>query len=204
VTAPKIIWDFRGNSTVYLRPINPYQITVGNQDIYWAAAENTVERIYAIRGQTLYSPYLTNSSSYTHAALITYGDLLLVADSQPKIYIHNAGSTRAIVEVQTATTVFGQPFLLGYVKVTLKTAMSSGQSVTIALFDSGGNSSIMNTSTKSYTNDGALRSMIFNPSPAAGSVLQFEDIFLYASTAGGAVIERITVYGTPSTDNTQS
>lgn len=197
ITAPKMVWDFRGNSTITKRPTNPYQITVGSNDIFWADGGTIGQNIYALRGTTFFAPYQTHSSTYAHTAIMKSGENLFAAVDAPKIYIHNTGTTRGSLSAWTANEALPQPYSYVYTKVTLKTPLSSGQSVVVTILNSNGDL-IANSVTRSYSTDGAKKFLTFGPNPTSASVPQFEDVSILISSSGA--VERVTVYGTPSDD----
>lgn len=201
-TPPKLIWRFTGNSTVAKRPPHPYAITGSDDTIFWGDGGTNGQYVYAIRGTTVFSPYLTQGSTYKHTALKYTSGSLFAGTDQPKAYIHNVGTTRGNASVQFAITQYEQPYQLAFVKVSLRNPLSSGQSVVVSIFDGNG-SNIMNTSTKQFSVDGALKSLKFDPVAASTPNAQFESMYITVSSVLGASIARITVYGFPIEDNLQ-
>jgi hypothetical protein len=198
--------DFRGNSTLSnQRPLSPYQITTASQDIYWVNGAGMGNKVFALRpsssGTIFYSPYLTAASSYTNSAISKIGDSVIVSVSAPKIYMHNVGAA-STASVQTAIETLPQPYTYGFTKVALKSPLSSGQEVILSVFNANGTG--IASSSKTYAINGAVKYLTFEPSPFSGSVLNFEDIYIQLTSVAGAVIERVTVYGTPLDDLTQS
>jgi hypothetical protein len=78
--------------------------------------------------------------------------------------------------------------------------MSSGQSVILNVADSNG-SVVSDTTTKSYSTNGAKKQLIFGPTPASSSVNNIEDLYIQITAVAGVAIERIAVYGTPSDEH---
>lgn len=201
VTSPKMIWDFRGNSTITNRPISPYQIVGGSDRIYWGDGNtSTGSDIFAIKDTTLYSPYITHSTTAGHAALELVGTSLFAATSTPKLYVHNVGSTAGNLTAQTATIRLDQPHTLDYVKVVLKSPMSSGQAVAVNMWDSNA-SVIMDTNTRSFSTNGAKKTLIFKATPSSNSKKRFNDFYLQVNPQSGVAIERVSVYATPMDDH---
>ncbi len=208
VTQPKQIWDFNENvsapglTPIMKRPLNPYQISVGPNDIFWADGAATGQLIYALRGPVFFSPYQTHQSVYAHTAISAISDMVVAAVDAPKLYINNVGTTMGNATVETTVEALPQPYTYGYIKVVLQSPLSAGQSVTLNAYNSNG-TVILNTSTKSFSADGAKKSLIFTAKPVTGGVVQFDDIYVLVNPVG-AIIERMTVYGTPLDDLTQS
>ena len=200
---PKQIWSFLGNSTVTKRPQNPYCITLGNGIIYWGDGATNGQQVYALRGTTVYSPYQTHEGVTYHTALQFSSNALLAGTTLPKMSINNIGSTRANLTASTTIFQLSEPHKLDYIKVTLKAPMSSGMAVDVGMYDSNGSIIKGITDTKSFTTFGAKKTLIFSPTGEAGSVQFFEDFYLIINPQGGAVIERVAVYATPSADNSQ-
>ena len=199
VTSPKMIWDFRGNSSITKRPASPYQITQGSNEIYWADGATNGNNIYAIRGTTIYSPFITHSSTYAHSAISAIGSSLVAAHSQPGIVLHNVGSTAGNLTALTAKTNLPQTYTYGYTKVVLKSPLSTGQEINLILYN-GNSSLISNTTSKTYAVDGAKRVLTFRPTPTSASVKSFDDIYVSINSVAGAAIEKVCVYGMPTDD----
>lgn len=201
-TPPRLIWRFSGNSTITKRPMTPYQITNDGETVYWGDGETNGQNVYANTGSTFYTPYITHGSSAKHTALNYSAGVLFAATDSPKFYIHNVGTTRGNATAQTANIVLNNPFSLSFIKIVLKERLSSGQSVAVSLFDSEG-TVISDTDTKSHSTIGAKKSLKFERTAVSGSIQHFEDFYLQINPQGGAAIERITVYGVPSSDDSQ-
>lgn len=200
--APQLIWSFLGNSTVTKRPISPYAITVGNGIIYWGDGGTNGQQVYALRGNVVYSPYQTHQGTTYHTALQFSANALLAGTTLPKMSINNIGSTRSNVTVLTTIFQLSQPHKLDFIKVTLKAPMSSGMEVDLSMFDSNG-SLLKDSDSKTFAVVGAKKTLIFKPVGSSNTIKEFEDFYLTINPIGGAVIERVAVYATPSDDNSQ-
>lgn len=201
-TPPRKIWSFTGNSTITKRPMTPYQITNDGETVYWGDGETNGQYVYANRGNAFYIPYITHGSSAKHTALNFSSGVLFAGIDTPKVYVLNTGTTRGNATAQTANIVLSGLYKLSYIKVTLKEKMSSGQAVSVNLFNSD-DDTIMDTNTKSFTTLGAKKTLKFDPKPGAIPISQFEDFYLQINPQGGATVQRVVVYGIPCGDDGQ-
>lgn len=201
VTPPRMMFSFRDNTTIVNRPSSPYQITKDSQGIYWADGSAIGSKIYGIRAGVIYQPYVTHNSTPAHTSILSVDNKIFAATDAPKFYVHNTGSTRSTSTLLTVNEVLPQPHTYTFTKVVLRTAMTSGQSIDVSLFDSNG-TPISVTVTRSYSTDGAKKVLTFRPNLLSSSPATFEDISLYISSVG-CVVERATVYGMAIEDSIQ-
>ena len=208
-TKPKMIFSFLGNSTITKRPANPYQIASSPTSVYWADSGSTGQNIYAYGSlpgsseRIFYSPYMTHGSTYAHTALSYSAGVLFAAVDSPKFYALNTGTTRGILTISNTPMQLPQPYRYGFAKVVLRSKMSSGQSVTYGAFAADG-TVISDNVTRSYSAAKPRKTLIFPIKPTTGSVSEIDDIYFNLSTDGGAIVERIAVYGEALEDARQT
>jgi hypothetical protein len=203
-TPPKLVLPLSSA----LLPTNSYKVTAKGNTIYWI--RNSGGRVYAYGSQIgkpiWYNPYLTTGSDNLGNALAASGSYLVASvdagTNTPKVYLHNSGSTRDNVTVQTATLPLTQPFKFEYAKVTLKAPLSSGQTVYFSLYNGNG-AVISDTNSQSFATNGAKQALIFTAKAGTNNKKQFEDAYVTITSSGGAVVQRVAIYGTPIGDDSQ-
>lgn len=205
-TPPKLIFPLTSSKL----PTHATQVTTQNNILYWAGtAQGAGVFAYGskIGNSILFNPFRNGGSDNLHTALVASGTYFVTASdagtNTPKVYLHNSGSTRSGATLLTATKTLDQTYSISYVKVTLKAPLGSGDSIVLALYNGNGQV-IMDSTTKSYAQDGAKQTLVFQPKSASGSFSKFEDIFLSITVVDDATVQRVSVYGVPlSDDNTQ-
>lgn len=209
VTPPKLIGSFLGNSTLAgKRPLNPYQITASPTAVLWGDGAANGQNVWAygkLPGSSkkqFYCPYVTHASTYAHTALSYSAGAVFAAVDTPKLFLHNVGSTRGTATIQTAPIQMPQPFRYGYAKVTLRDKLTSGQAVSFNAATAGG-IVVSDTETKSYSAANPRKNLKFDMTAASGSTAVFEDLAIYLTAQAGALVERVSVYGTPLDDANQ-
>ncbi len=203
-TAPRLIFPLVATEL----PTNPYFVTVQNNIMYWASASSGA-KIYAygakIGTPILFAPFQTTGSDNLHTTLISSGTSfyagLTAGTNTTKIYIHNTGSTRTNASVTTVPLQLAQPWKFSYAKVVLKDVLSSGQAIALTI-NNGAGTSILPVTTKQFSVDGAKKTFIFQP--AGGTIREFEDISVIVNPQGGAVVQRVCIYGTPIDEPSQT
>jgi hypothetical protein len=203
VSAPKLVFPLSSTKL----PTGANQVTVKGNIMYWTGANGKVYAFGAKIGNPIvYSPFVTTDSDNLQTAIISSGPYFFVSldagTNTPKIYQHNSGTTRASLTAQTTTITLPQQYSLSYVKMDLKSALSAGQTVSVKLLN-GNSEVIMDTNDKAFATVGAIKNLVFNPKPATNSVKVFEDISLIVILQGGAVAQRISIYGVPTSDYSQ-
>jgi len=201
-TPPKLIFPL----TTSKLPTYASQVTTQGNILYWAGTALGAG-VFAygskIGNSILFNPFRSGNNSNLHTALVASGTYFVTALDSNEAYLNNSGSTRSGATLITATKPLDQTYKFAYAKMTLKSPLTTGDSVILALFNGNGQV-IMDSTTKSFTQDGAKQTLIFQPKSVAGSFNQFEDIYLSATAVDDATIQRIAVYGTPlPDDNTQ-
>lgn len=187
-------------------PSNPYQVSVKGNILYWASVSSGA-KVYAYGAKVgkpiFFAPYQTTGSDNLHTTFIVSGNYfyagLDAGTNTTKMYVLNSGSTRTNATVQTAPNVLPYPFKFAHAKVVLKSKLTSGQAIALTLTNSEG-LSIMASTTKSYSASNPIRSFIFKPAYTANQVQDFEDIYATINPQGGAVVQRVVIYGTPLKD----
>lgn len=205
-TPPKLIFPL---ASIKL-PSNASQVTVNNNIMYWASTA-TGAKVYAygskIGSPIVFSPYQSTTSTNLHTAITSSGDYFVTSVTAggdvPKVFLHNSGSTYAQAVVSSATRQLVQPYRNHATKITLKSPLSSGQTVALSLYNGNGDR-IGNAEAKSFSTYGAKKTLLFTPQSTTGSVTQFEDIYAEITSTGGAVVQRLAVYGVPINDLTQN
>lgn len=203
-TQPKLIVPI----TLAHLPSNPYQVSLQGNIMYWASI-GAGARVYAygskIGKPILFAPYQTTQSNNLHTTFIASGSYfyagLDAGTNTTKAYVHNSGTTRANATILTAPNVLPFPFKFNYAKVVLKSKLSSGQAIDLYLQNSEG-LYIKASDTQSYSASNPRRTFYFKPVFSAGAVQDFEDIVCAINPQGGAVVQRVVIYGTPLSDYT--
>jgi hypothetical protein len=192
-------------------PASVAQIDVQGSYLVWVVPtiQGAVYMYGSLIGKPiLFSPYTSSGSTDLGNALVALASKVITSttatggSSGPSVYLHNTGSTRANSSVKNATEHLGRPYALSYIKATLFSPFSSGQALALSAFDSASRT-IMDVNTKSYSATNPHKDLIFLPLPVAGSITAFEDLALTINPQGGAVVERVTVYGVPQDEATQ-
>lgn len=200
-TPPKLIYPLTSTKL----PISASAVSIKENILYWADT-STSSKIYAygakIGKPILFNPYYSSSGTDTHIALVSSGNYFISSTNNPRLYLLNSGTTRTNSVVSTVVNVLNQPFSLSYIKVVLKTPLTSGQSITISLYNGHG-LPISESNTKSYSSIGAKQTIKFDITSAATSVKQFEEFYLNITSNLGLKVQRISVYGIPIADNGQ-
>lgn len=200
VTPPKLIFPLDSTKL----PSNANQIDVKDNTLYWAST-SVGGRVYAygadIGKPILFQPYTSTTSSDLNVALVNTGTYFVTASDSPKAYLLNSGSTVGSTYAITASLPLQQPFQLSYIKVVLFSPLSTGQSVTMHIWNGNGQV-VSDTDAKSFTGVGAKQTLIFTPKSAVNNFKTFEDIQIGVE-ASGAIVQRVTVYGTPVSDDSQ-
>lgn len=204
-TPPKLVFPLSASQL----PLTTNSVTVKGNILYWGdrAVSTKVYGYGAKIGKPiLFTPYTSSASDNLHTVIIASGNYFLTAvdtgTNTPKIYLQNSGSTRNQSQAITSTTQLVQPYTLSYIKVVLKTPLSVGQSIAMEIFN-GNAGSISASETKDFTTYGAKQSLVFTTKTSANNFKQFEDLYLSIVSIGGAVVQRISVYGIPTDDNSQ-
>lgn len=204
--SPKLVFPLSASQL----PQNPYQVTVQNNILHWVSTTSGA-KTYAygakIGNPIFFSPYQTTGSDNLHTAFISSGIYfyasLTAGTNTTKIYIHNlAGSSRQNTTVETTPKTYSNPFTFSYAKVTLKSKMTSGMSVNLTIYNAG-DETIMDTNSQAFSVMGGKKSMKFTANPVAGSVSIFEDMYIKINPVGGAVVQRVAIYGIPMEDSSQ-
>jgi hypothetical protein len=204
-TSPRLIVPLPSTAL----PANPYQVSVQGNILYWASA-STGQRVYGygakIGNPILFSPFQSGQGDQLHTTFLASGNYfysgVTAGTGVTKMQVLNSGSTRGNATVSTAYTPLSLPYKVSYVKVVLKTKFITDQAVAITLYNSDGDT-LMDTQTKSYSVDGAKKTFIFYPKQTATSPTFFDDLSVVVNPQNGAIVQRVTVYGTPVSDNSQ-
>jgi len=173
----------------------------------WVAGTTGREYSYGAKiGKPIwYSPFQSNQSAFNQTTLVASGNYHVVGvddgASGGKAYISNTGSTRTNATVVTAPNVLPVPFKFNYAKVVLKSKLTSEQAIDLSLFNSEG-LTIKASDTKSYSASNPRRTFNFGPKVSGTMVTDFEDIYALINPQGGAVVQRVVIYGTPLADYT--
>lgn len=215
-SAPKLVRPFSDtNSNLGAVPQTPAQIGVHNGSIYWlnGTANSNIGNIVSAYGNPLtgqqkifYQPYTdTGSPSSTQKTCMAFvGEQLWVADTTPKIWVHNvAGGTKGTAQVSSLLLTMDRPYTYGYTKVVLDKPLVSGQSVAVTITSQSQGATITNE-TKAFSDAsvGAKQTLIFSRKPSTNYLAQFEDIFITV-TCAGATLKRVVTYAQPLPDGTQ-
>lgn len=204
VTPPKLIFPM--SSTML--PTSADQIDVKENILYWL---NSTNQMYAygskIGKSIVFSPYQTTSSDNLNVALCVSGNYFIASldagTNVPKIYLHNSGTTRNNTTALTTITPLIQPHSLSYIKVVLKAPLSAGQEINTSLYNGNGDV-ISDVVSKTFASLGAKKTFKVEVSPTASSVKEFEDIYVSINVVGGAIVQRVAVYGVPISDDSQN
>lgn len=202
-TPPKLVFPLTSTQL----PDGPNKISAIKNILYWGASGQggRVLGYGSLVGKPiLFSPHNSDpNGSALHTAFAVSGNQFLAALDTPSLKLLNSGSTRGSAVVTTAPNPLPQPFQFAFMKVTLKSRLTNGQTVTASVSNNIG--VIMNTTNKNYTTDPDKQTLIFRPNPSISTPLtRFEDLSVNLNPQGGAVIERVAVYGTPIDDYGQS
>lgn len=189
-------------------PVSNQAVTISGNIMSWVAGTSGQEYSYGakIGKPILYSPFQSNQSAFNQTTLVASGNYHVVGvddgASGGKAYISNTGSSRTNATVITAPNVLSIPFRFAYAKVTLKSKLTTGQAIDLILQNSEG-IEIKASDTKSYSVSNPRRTFIFGPKKDSVQVEDFEDIVAQINPQGGAVVQRVVVYGTPLADYTE-
>lgn len=215
MTSPKMVRPFVSyNGLSRAKPYSPYHLVRSKGSIFWVDGSNNGlynGSVYAYGNPTngltkiFYQPHLNSNAGQSNAqnVLAVVGEQLWTADASPKIYVQNTGSTRGVGTITTLDKVLPQPYRYELTKVVLDQPLSTGQSVTLSATGAGGSKTISSQETKSYSASNPRQILIFKTKPASGTQNIFEDIRVGVETTG-ATIQRISVYGTPLDDITET
>lgn len=202
-TQPRLILPLTASQL----PINNQAVSVSGNIMKWVAGTSGREYAYGAKiGKPIwYTPFQSNQSAFNQTTLVCSGnyDVVGVDDgaSGGKAYISNTGTTRTNATVVTAPNVLPQPFKFDYAKVVLKSKLTTGQAIDLILQNSEG-IEIKASDTKYYSASNPTRTFIFLPKRSTTQVTDFEDIVCIINPQGGAVVQRVVIYGTPLADYT--
>jgi len=188
-------------------PLTAQAIDVKGNNLYWTSSSGN-SLVYGFGSKigkpVWFAPHISNASSYVQNTVCSSGDYIYVGvddgASGGRAYVLNSGSTRSSATILTTPKVLAQPHKFLYAKVVLKSKLTTGQSIALALYDSEGNSIMANT-TYAYNASYLKKSFKFEPKSQSGGVQEFEDIYLQVNPQVGAIVQRVTIYGTPINDN---
>ncbi|MFP5260992.1 MAG: hypothetical protein ACLGJB_03700 [Blastocatellia bacterium] len=204
-TPPKTLIDKR-TSAINKWPTNPYQITQSPHAIYWCNGETSGTGIYGYgsfpgqKNKIFYQPYLSPiSATYAHSAIAYSDGAIVTGSNEPKLYLHNVGSTRGSLTVVNAPVVLDQPYTFSHIKVSLKKALTTGQGVTVRALNMNGDV-ISDTDTQSYAAAKPRKNLLFRYKAGTNTNPKFEDISLSVTPLAGAEITRVSLYATPLSD----
>lgn len=205
-TSPRLVFPLSSSEL----PLNPYAVTVRNNILYWGT--NSVgSRIYGYGADVgkpiLFAPHQTFSGN-AHTTLVASGTSFyagITTGNNPTsyIFVHNTGTTRSNASVATVPSQLAQPWSFSYARVVLKSVLTSGQAVALTI-NNGDGTVIMDTTTKSFSTDPNKKTFLFHPKPSSGSVQQFDDIYFTINPQGGAVVQKVIIYGKPKGEFDQS
>ncbi len=205
VTPPKLVFPLVSGKL----PLSANQVTVKDNILYWLGS-GAAARLFAYGAKVgkpiLFNPLNFTSSDNLALALTSSGGYFVAAldagTNTPKVYLHDTNGTGVSSSATTVPTPLNQTYKFEYAKIVLKSPLSSGQSLTLGIYNANGGL-IMDNTSKSYAINGEKQTLIFLPKPLPGSFSQFEELSLVIGEIG-AIIRRISVYGTPlPDDNTQ-
>ncbi len=201
-TPPKLIYPI-SDKTILPTDIN--QIGVQGDLLVWTG-QGISKPIYAygslIGKPILYNPFSYSINSTSNSGLGIIGDKFLMATTDPKVFLFDTTTDRAGATVVTTPQPLGQPFQFAYAKVVLESPLVAiNDQINLGLFDSGGRS-IMDLTTRVYLREGAKKDLIFLPT--TGIITKFEDLVVEAVVSGNTAIKRVTVYGFPIGDDSQT
>lgn len=188
-------------------PQSPYDVTVDGSILRWT---NSINKVYSYghkyRGSPiLYTPHTVHSSDNVNAALTMSGDYLYAAitagTNTPKVKALAYGTTRDNMSVITVEQHLPQPYSFSHAKVTLRSPMSEGMAVSISGYR--GTDNIWLTTTRSFTTNGAFKSLRIPYTPVATPIRDFDSFSIMVTAEGGAVVDRVTIYGYPIDDDSQ-
>jgi hypothetical protein len=185
-------------------PKNPYNVWVQGNILYWNN-QATNPQMYAygatVGSPILFSPFSIANSASLPVVGIGSGNYSYATIADAKMYVYNSGTTRTNLTAEMVPAPLSNPWRFLYAKVVLKSKLSSGQQIAISIHDSEGNL-ILNTTTKSFASNGAKKTFKIELD-GTQTVTEFEDIQVSINPQGGAVVQRVTIYGVPIDDNSQ-
>lgn len=199
VTPPKLVYPLVSSQL----PSGANKVTTQGNILYWATATKIYGYGSKLGKPILFTPYELATSSNALISSGTYLVSSVLSDATPKVYLHNGGSTRANATIQTATLPLTQPFKFEFAKIVLKAPLSSGQQVYFSLLNGNG-SVVSDTDSKAFATYGAKQTLIFTPKAGTNNFKQFEDLVVTVTSNGGAVAQRVSIYGVPITDDSQN
>lgn len=187
-------------------PISSQAVTVKGNIMEWATS-GSAARVYAygskIGKPIWYAPFQSNQSGFLQTTLVASGEYRYVGvddlASGGKGYVLNSGTTRTNATVQTAPNVLPQPFTFSHAKVVLKSKLTSGQAVDLVLTNSEG-INIKASDTQSYSASNPKKTLLFRAKSSQPNAIEFEDIIATINPQGGAIVQRVVVYGVPKHD----
>jgi len=207
-TPPKLVYPL---STSEL-PISASAVTTKENTIFWGQS-GLGSKIFAYGAKVgkpiLYTPYYSSGGVELNIALVSSGTSFISA-TDGDVYELNSGTDLSNTTISPTTTVLPQPYSLSYVKVVLKSPLTTNQGLQLSV-SNGAGQPISDTDTKLFSTVGAKQTLIFTPkaSSSTAGLKQFEDFYInltsYLNTGTGTTptIQRVAVYGIPIEDNGQ-
>ncbi len=172
-TSPRVIYPFKGNTSVINYPNSVGSIIKRGNSILWGSDAKVYGYGNLITGEKkiFYQPYVfdENITALTAGGFSSSSvDVVWSGSSGNKLYACTSG-TRNESFLLLSNVVFDKMYRFEYVKIVTRLPLSSGQSIDVKINSQAGGGVILNTTTKSFTNDGARQVLIYKPSPFAGS-----------------------------------
>ena len=204
---PQLLMSLRGNAnitaslTTYGNP--GAVVSVNNNVVMWGAGGTVYAygRPHPSLKRIFYKPYSLASGSNIYS-LFHDGNLVYAMDTIPKLWDFGGGSTRQISTLTLSDVDFKTKYKLAFVKVVLRSALASGQSVDVEIKTEADNRTVLDTSGTQwgYASDKANASHIFYPNAISGSTNVaglFEDLTNIEITNNKAEIRRVEIWANP-------
>lgn len=193
----------RGNTN--LTPATIYQGGIGrsNGSCVWGEGGNVYAygRPHKALKKILYNPYSLDSGNVFSIFVDSRG--IFVMSDDGKLYDFITGDQVSTAVLMLADIDFKKTYRFAYVKVILRDALATGDSMSVQILTQGGSKIVLNDNDMSYSTDGPVSSKILYPEAGGSSdALLFEDLTnMRINSNNGANIRRVEVWAFPADQN---
>lgn len=208
---PRILIPLRPNSNfASAYPVSPSAVaSIDKEIIVWGDQQSTVygygrphpslDKIFFKRNST---------TSTTIGALYFDGFDLWGGTTDVKLWVWatSIGTLTSSV-LQVSDIDFKQPYRFAYAKVVLEDVLDTGESVSLQISTADGDRLVLNSSTFSFTADGAVATHLFYPNfvdGSSGTAPLFEDMTSIQISNTQTNIRRLELWGYPERSDQQT
>ncbi len=202
VSSPRFLLKFDSSSDFSnAYPNSVGTLTLKGNAFLWASSQTIYQYGSYKTGQTKIFSTINSVNSGTITALNVPSGVVWGSTSSSAALYKFTSSTANTLLLRTAKISLDRPYKFDFLKVILEQPFLTGNNLEATITTGGVAYQVLDTTTRSFTTDGARQVLIFKPLaaivPPPGNT--FLDInYLQLTSGGGTVVLRAEIWGTPT------